>query len=340
MSKSLSRRTILKGFGLSALAATFLRARQGRADSNAPKRFVWISTPVGTMMEKLWPNGSTFDSMFEGSNILAPDNTAGFAALKQKLLVLRGIDSKTSLIDPRPIDHQPDYLNMLIARQPKDVDGAKPAGISLDQLIANQIGGLTPFASVQLGTTQVHNPANTFVATGENQPVSPISNPRDAFHLLFDNFSGAPDETAKRNAERLSVLDSVGGELTAFEQRLGCEEREKLGTHVAAIEELEKQINLTPSGECVVPGEPASLSYTGGEDYPAIVKAHMDVAVASLACGLTRVVTLQLGRRLMSHPWLGIPYEHHVLAHNNAAGKTEAQQRAMQAQIEHWYAEQ
>lgn len=339
-----TRRTILQMMGMSALAALLLGPQQGRADTTARKRLVWIASPVGTIIEKLWA-GNSFDDLFGSGMILQPDDNAGFSSLKPKLAVLRGIDVKSAYKQVIPKDHQPDYLNMLIARQPKDPDGAMPAGISMDQVIAKALAKdpstTRPFSSVTLGTATNFNSWNSFVATGEDQPVAPIQDPSDAFHQLFDGFSGAPDQSAKRNAERLSVLDTVSGELSSLEKRLSCDDRVKLAAHVDSIAELEKQIKLLSETTCAAPAEPAKADYDAkGESYPAIVKAHMDLIVATLACDLSRVVTLQLGRRLMQHSWLGIPYEHHVLAHSNAPGHTTEEQRAMQAKIEHWYAQQ
>ncbi|MEJ7733413.1 MAG: DUF1552 domain-containing protein [Polyangiaceae bacterium] len=340
MPKPLSRRALLHTAALGALCLPFLRARSGHAEGAAPKRFLWLSTPMGTIKESFWPESSqSFDDLFDPGLILAPDEGAGFAALKEKLLVLRGIDVRSALKPDVPKDHQPDYLNMLIGRQPSDPSSAKPAGISMDQVIAAAVGQDTPFASIALGTSTSYNTWNSPVATGANQPVAPLQDPREAFELLFSGDVGPPEEAEQRKAERLRVLAAVSGELGALEKRLGCDDKSRLGTHVAAVEELEKQLELG-GGACEAPEQPDKASYEDGTKYPAAVKAHMDLAVAALACGRTRVLTLQLGRRLMPHPFLGIGVEHHVLAHYNAAGKSTAQQRQMQADIEHWYAQQ
>lgn len=339
--KTLSRRTLLHGAALGAIALPFLAARPSRAEVPAPKRFLWLSTPMGTIKEKLWPDASQgFDDLFAPGLILEPDDGAGFAALKKKLLVLRGIDARSALKPAIPKDHQPDYLNMLIARQPEDTSSAKPAGVSLDQVIAAEVGKDTPLSSVALGTSTSYNTWNSPIATGKNQPVAPLQDPQEAFELLFSGEIGPPEEVLKRKQERLRVLTAVGGELGALEKELGCDDRHRLQSHVAAVEELEKQLQLGDAGSCTAPEEPPKANYDGGTKYPAVVKAHMDLAVAALACGRTRVLNLQLGRRLMPHPFLGIDVEHHVLAHYNAAGKTAAQQRQMQANIEHWYAQQ
>lgn len=341
MTKSLSRRTMLKCAALSALVAPFLGGSRGAvAQSSAPKRLVWMTTPNGTIMQDLWPSGASFDDLFAPGRILHPEDATGFADFKPKLLALRGIDVKSALKTPVPKDHQPDNLNMLIARQPTDTEKAKPAGKSIDQRIAEEVGQATPFSSLELGTGTFYNSWSSCVASGPNQPIKPIQSPREAFLQLFSNFTAPDDSEAERRAaERLSVLDHVSEEIVMLEKRLGCEDRTRLQSQLAAIEELEKQLTFVPSDACTVPGEPSTYDANDPGQYADIIKAHMDLIVATLACDLTRVVTLQLGRRGLPQTFAGVSQEHHVLAHYNASGKTEAEQRALQSDIEHAYAQ-
>jgi hypothetical protein len=65
----------------------------------------------------------------------------------------------------------------------------------------------------------------------------------------------------------------------------------------------------------------------------------MDLLVSSLACGMTRVGSLQWSRgiSLTTFPWLGIKESHHSLSHR---GDADDDARSKLTQINKWYAQQ
>jgi hypothetical protein len=65
----------------------------------------------------------------------------------------------------------------------------------------------------------------------------------------------------------------------------------------------------------------------------------MDLLASSLACGMTRVASLQWSRgiSLTTFPWLGIKESHHSLSHR---GDADDSARSKLTQINKWYAQQ
>jgi hypothetical protein len=75
-------------------------------------------------------------------------------------------------------------------------------------------------------------------------------------------------------------------------------------------------------------------------NYPAIGKLQMDLAVAAMQCGLTRVVSLQWGNSndQCRYPWLnGIGAIGHDLAHNNGNCDPGGSKKTT---VFNWYAQQ
>ena len=60
-----------------------------------------------------------------------------------------------------------------------------------------------------------------------------------------------------------------------------------------------------------------ALKLSDINNYPAIGKSQMDILVAALACGQTRIASLQWSRSVsdIPMPWLNIGTGHHTLSH-------------------------
>jgi hypothetical protein len=83
----------------------------------------------------------------------------------------------------------------------------------------------------------------------------------------------------------------------------------------------------------------SSMSLTDINNYPAIGKLQMDLLVAALACGQTRIASLQWSRSVseIPMPWLSIGTGHHTLSHK---ADTDTTSQAQLVTINTWYAQQ
>lgn len=123
---------------------------------------------------------------------------------------------------------------------------------------------------------------------------------------------------------RQSVLDAVVGNLGEISGRLGADDGRKLDYHLNAIRDVERRLSTTLAGQqalcAVTPARPSDVlavdpgAETTVDGYvPQLVNDMIDLGAVALACGLTRIVTLQLGYcgGKWSFSWKGIDMNCH-----------------------------
>ncbi|AKU98181.1 hypothetical protein AKJ09_04845 [Labilithrix luteola] len=340
-----SRRHFLQGLSVAAgaLALPFMN-RQSSADTgNFPKRLIIFATPNGTVFNELWPvpgNNPPLNSPAVGgggNNFAFKRILQPLMPLKSKVSLLRGLDMKSALIEPVPVNHEPDNANMLTGYQGTPL---QPGGMSIDQHIGNALGQFTKFSSLQFG---VQTGAYHISARGKGQPVVGEDDPMQAFNRIFGDFTLDPAELARVRAQRQSILDGVSAELNDIRCKLGSVEAAKFDAHLTSVRELEKQL-VTAVGACTVPKTPSTMDIQDPTNFAAVGKLQMDNLVAAIACDLTRVATLQWSNDASSivHTWAGVPSGagHHSLGHREVAGVDEATAEDYLTKIETWYCEQ
>ncbi len=336
-----SRRSVLGGAGVATLALPFLRLLERPAQAaTAPKRIIFFATPNGTNLTTYWPTAwSGFPE------ILKP-----LEPMKQKLLVMRGIDSKTSekkdSSGALPRNHALSYPDLLTGWQPPVGTASTyggPVDLSLDQAIANSIGGQTQFKSLQLGVGTSKHTGFWLLSAGQGQIMFPENSPTKMhdrlFAALMPQVPTGPDPMAvKRLANRKSMLDFVKDDLTRLRCALGSEERPKFDAHLGAVRDLENQLAFTVKGAGAGCQKPVMGTAT---DFRTTGKNQMDILVRALACDLTRVGVIQWssGASDIVYDWLGMTAGHHNIAHR-LGGMPVATAAAMTTKIENWYASQ
>ncbi len=327
MSRSSARRTFLKGVGLGAFALPFLKAGQGLAGP-FPKRLLIFHTNNGTVMNSFWPA--------RGIDQLPPILTP-LAPHKSKLLVMRGVTKAAALKQPVARDHNPDNLSGLTAMPPiptgTDFD---VGGISIDQHIANTLGKMTKFPSLQLGVG-IKGGNAIIAARGPRQPLPAQQFPGKVFDSIFKEVTIDPGKWQAMKRERLSMIDVSLSDVNDLRCTLGAEERPKFDAHVESLHQLQRSLNTTVPATCRAP----TLGASGSEDK--ILVQQMDIAVAALACDLTRVVTLQFGGGAshFTYDFLGIGKSHHGISHGSEGVTATPQQRNQWlVQIETFHAQQ
>ncbi len=122
---------------------------------------------------------------------------------------------------------------------------------------------------------------------------------------------------------RKRVLDAVSEELNILRGGVGLQEQLKLDQHLDAIHQLEA--SLSAKGMCSSIDAPDALSVYDNDSFPLVARAQTELLTTALACGMTRVATLQLSHTVGPpvFSWLGISEGHHSLSHTddgNVAG--------------------
>ena len=159
-------------------------------------------------------------------------------------------------------DHARASGAFLTGAQAKKTAGANfQAGLSADQLAAQQLGDRTRLPSLELAIEKYRGAGNcdsgyscvyehTLSWRDATTPLPPEVNPRQVFDRLFADKPNDP-EAAARNELRASVLDSVLEDAKDLNRKLGGSDKQKLDQYLSGVRELEKRIAraepLTPA---------------------------------------------------------------------------------------------
>jgi hypothetical protein len=329
--KAISRRTVLRGLGAGIslpLLDSMVPAMTALAQSPARRvhRFGVVYVPNGMVMESYLP--ATVGASFEMTPTLQ-----GMAPFREQTLVLSGLDCVPSPGRPGGA-HAKASTRYLTDISPPTSETWLDAGISVDQILANEMGRDTQLASLELAIESSDTAGacdvgfacaytNTISWRSANTPLPMQHNPRAVFERLFGD-SGSTDVKVRlaRMQRQRSVLDSVTEEAARLGGSLGPSDRTKLTEYLDAIRDVERRIQKAESQsdrELPVVDRPAGApaSY---EDH---VRLMFDLEVLAYQSDLTRIITLMLGREFsgMTYPQVGVPDAHHPVTHH--AGEVE-----------------
>jgi hypothetical protein len=157
-------------------------------------------------------------------------------------------------------------------------------GPSSDQIVADMIGGDTPYKSVAL-RVQVDSYRSTTSIRGKmsfdktGRPIEPKIEPKIAFDSLFSGLSTAtapapttggtttpvaPSQTAKlaefAASRRKSILDFIAADTSRLSAKLGSNDRMTMDRYLTELRDLEKRIALTSATGTTGPTGPAGTS--------------------------------------------------------------------------------
>jgi hypothetical protein len=312
----ISRRTFLRGVTLTGAAVrvglppldamfntsgTAYAAEAGKAPET---RFVFWFNGNG-IPEKYWIPRTT-GAGFEFTPCLSP-----LAPFRDDIHIITGLDSPAARLPGPGNSHYPS-MSAVVSCQPYTGRGA--GGVSIDQAIAQRIGGDTRFRSLQVGVSQEsfgEAIQRNMSWADRDRPLPPEMLPRQ----LFDRLFGVKE--ANWVHRQKSILDAIQDEARAVQARLGAADRRRVDEYLQSVRELEKSIiSLPPEYRTVVERPPE-----GGDlrDWPRIARLQSDLLVHALASGQTRVASYMLTKcqGLARFPWLGhTAQRHHEYTHN------------------------
>lgn len=284
----LTRRTFVGSLAGAIAGATVSR----RADAQTPTatRLLVVFTPNGIRPER-W------------SEVLEP-----LEPVRSQITVVNGVGNQATR------GHDFGMRQMLTASGPTPSARSVTGGRSLDQYVADHIGGTTALPSLELGVQSSAFGANYLTRMSYrdyDRAVPPNEDPRDVHRRLF----ASETDAARLYAKRRSVLDLVRAEVRSLSNRLGAEERRKMDAQLEALRDVER--GFEPRPECEHRTTPFSGDPSSNDEFPAIGRAQMDLLALAFACDLTRV-----GSLMWSHSssetvctWLGHQESLHSLSH-------------------------
>jgi hypothetical protein len=323
--KAISRRTVLRGMG-TMLALPLLDSMVpalsalARTPGKPVNRFGVFYVPNGMIMKNYLP--STVGSSFE----LTPTLSA-LAPFREDILVVSGLNSLPTRERPGGA-HAKASTRFLTNVSPPTSETWLDVGISMDQILANQMAKQTQLPSLELSMESGETAGacdtgyacpytNTITWKSANSPLPTQNNPRVVFERLFGD-SGTTDPKVRmaRLRQQRSVLDSVTEEVTQLQGALPAADRTKLVEYLSAIRDVEQRIQLAEAQsdqELPVVDHPAGIP----ADWEEHMKLMIDLQVLAYQCDLTRVITFMVGREHsgMTYPQVGVPDAHHPISH-------------------------
>jgi hypothetical protein len=324
--KAIPRRTLLRGLGASLALPLFdsmvpALSAMARTAAKPVHRFGVVYVPNGMIMDQYLPKieGHAFE-LTPTLNALAP--------FRENMLVLSGLNCIPTPGRPGGA-HAKASTRFLTDVSPPTSETWLDAGVSMDQILANETGKATQLASLELAIESGETAGacdtgfacpytNTICWKSANTPLPTQNNPRIVFERLFgDSGSTDPKVRLAQLKQRRSILDSVTEEVARLRGALPQTDRTKLNEYLDAVRNVEQRIQIAEeqnSKEMPVVAHPAGIP-ANWEDH---VKLIFDLQVLAYQCDLTRVITLMVGHEHsgMTYPQIGVPDAHHPISHH------------------------
>jgi hypothetical protein len=327
----LSRRHFLRGVGVGVALPAFASLRPARlaaapaaTSTGAPLRSAFVYFPNGAIPSAWWPTGDGAD--FQWSRTLQP-----LEKLKDHVQVLGGLDHRTAEAGPDGGgDHARGGGTFLTGVRLRKSSTDIRAGVSIDQVIARDVGHLTRFPSLELSCESVSRTGNcdsgyscayqfNLAWSSPTTPKTPEANPRLVFERLFG--AGKPGERQanlqQRRQEERSVLDFVLEDARAMQGRLDPPDRRKLDQYLTGVREIEARIQKAERfGDAKDPAVETPPGVPAG--YGEYIDLMADILVLAFQTDSTRVATLLLAHdgSNRSFDQIGIAEGHHDLTHH------------------------
>ncbi|SPF32354.1 conserved exported hypothetical protein [Candidatus Sulfopaludibacter sp. SbA4] len=324
--KALARRTFLRGMGtavalplLDAMVPAFASAAPGKP----PVRMAFVYVPNGIDMRNWNPD-------YEGRLTQLPRILKPLEPYKDDILLLGNLTHNTgrALLDGAG-DHGRCCGSYLTGIQVKKSTTDIKAGVSMDQIVAREIGGQTRFPSLELGLEDARQSGdcdsgyscaytNNLAWRSETQPLPPILDPRALFEHLFGNGVVLSPEARVRQARyRRSILDFVTEDTRKLESGLGPTDKRKLEEYLGSIREVERQIEKAEKDNAQIDPH-MEKPYGVPADFAEHFKLMTDMITIAFQADQTRVLTFLVTHEGTSRAYreIGISDGHHPLTHH------------------------
>ncbi len=325
------RRTLLRGAGGLAIGLPFLSAmlapRRSHADETTPTRLLIFYSPGGTLLDKWRPTGAATDfSLQPMLSPLAPFRDQLVFVDGVDLAI-----TKIGNGHPHSRGMAGVLTGQQLLPGTLNTNGGNASfadGPSVDQIIAAQISKGLRFQSLEVssgwstgisagGQPHPGNVINYQAAKMPKTPASPVppaTDPLTTFNRVFSGVGGDATANARELSWNTSILDGVQEDFRRLMPQLGAEDRAKLEAHLSMVAEAELGVKQVVSSSCKAPTgvdptpgyyeDPIAPGVAGpldggdsaiitGVKVPLKGQVMTDLLVASLACDLTRVGTMQ-----------------------------------------------
>jgi hypothetical protein len=361
-SRRFTRRHLLTGLGVAVTLPVLVSLRRtsqvatkalpaagvATTSTGAPLRAAFVYVPNGTVPDAWWPKG-------EGANFALSQSLQPLEIVKNRIQVLGGLDHQTADAGPNGVDGSGEHARangtFLTGVRLKKSATDIYAGVSIDQILAREVGKLTRFSSLELGCDAVRKSSAcdsgyscayqyNLSWSSPKTPMAPESNPRLVFERLFG--TGAPGQRQanlqRRRQEQRSLLDFVVDDAKAMQRRLNAEDQGKLDQYLTSVREIETSIERAERqfGEFRDPQIDTPIGIP--LDYGQYVQLMYDMLFLAFQTDATRVASFLVAHdgSNLSFDHIGISEGHHDLSHH----QNQPEWIEKLAKIDHWYVQQ
>jgi hypothetical protein len=314
----INRRSFLRGAAGAVVPLPFLNLMEASAnaanasDGTSPLRFMTLFKPNGVHPPSWNINGGT-ENDFRMSPLMQP-----FARHKDDLLILDNMG------DFGFSSHANSTRRFLSGHH----QNTKSA--SVDQLIADKIGGDTPHRSLEL-TTEGLFPGQigcSYISYDDKgQPMPRESDPQ----LIFDRLFRSPMSHPKKRREMGGLLDRVSDDAQSLKRKAGREDQQTLDEYLTVVRETEKRLENLRTSQT----SKSAVDFSTFERPPRAtdlneqVETMLDLVTLALWTDSTRCASYMLGNSnsRMVFDFLGVKEQHHYLSHffrNNSRENLDA----------------
>src|SRR6201992_4288484 len=318
----ISRRAVLRGAGRT-MALPWLESTSAFADTptaaDFPKRF-------GVMFLGCGINENYWSAEGNGADMKLSKTLSPLEPLKQKINVVDGLYVKA--LTNQGI--HPAQTGSLLSGEHITKGAIIHSGVSVDQVIANQIGQDTPQSSIVLACEQPmtgYHESNFSLAYSSHlswqSPDSPVPievYPSLAWDNLFDN---------RGSLQNISILDRVKDRAQDLSKCVSSSDKGKLDEYLTSVREVEKRVEgmrkdkADADDAAKAKNTVAATMDRPANGLPEDLRDHArlmcDIIAIAYQTNKTRVASLIISRDLsaMYYPFLDVKEGHHSASHNN-----------------------
>ncbi len=341
--KHVARRTFLRGVG-ATLALPLLdamvpaRTLLAQTAANPQRRLGFVYFPNGAVMDQWIPAQS-------GANIQLSPILKCLEPYQKQVVVVGNLARAGTTIGDHAVAAA-GWLTGVYAKQTEAQDVL--AGVTIDQIVAKQIGQDTPFPSLEVATEDFTGfvggctPGfscaymDTISWATPTTPLPMEINPRVVFERMFGR-PGTADQRRQRMKRNKSVLDSIADDASALQRDLGARDRARLTEYLEYIREIERRIQRTEAQNST-----SVTTIDAPLGIPEVFEEHValmfDLLAAAYQADITRVFTFMMSREASqrTYPQVDVDEPHHTISHHG----NDPEKMARNARINIFHAQQ
>jgi hypothetical protein len=330
--RALSRRTFLRGAGivlalplLDVMSPVFAASSTAESPAAKPRRMLAICNNLGLLPDQFFPEQTGRDYQLSPYLETLKEHREHFT-------VFSGV-SHPEVDGGHPADV------CFLTAAPHPGSGGFRNTISLDQFIAERIGHLTRFPSMNLGVN-VAQGVRSLAWTSSGVLIPSEERASEVYRQMFVQGTKAEEEAQlRRLALGKSILDSVAGQARDLQRGMGTRDKDRLDQYFTSVRELERRMAMSKDWERKpkpATTAPMPLDPESPREYMEKVRLMYDMAKLAFETDSTRSVALLLdsvNSPAIEIEDIKITDGYHNLSHH---GKSEPKLEQLKA-IDHWH---